>query len=119
MQMLINEKHLLCFNFCNDMPLHFFFTRMIHYQIRKKFPKLKLKDVSDSFWISKMILSLFIYVFKVDDCIRCWDYLMVRGMIRGIPELILGFIDVTYDQLRNFDQDDYGFNFQGHETTLI
>lgn len=109
--MLINEKNLLCFSFCNEMPLHFFMCKLLHYLIRKKFPKLKLKHVSDSLWISKMILSLFIYIFKIDDCIRCWDYLMVRGMIRGIPELILGFIDVTYNQLINFKEEDFGFNF--------
>ncbi|CAD8213508.1 unnamed protein product [Paramecium octaurelia] len=119
MQMLTNEKHLLCFNFCHDMPMHFFFTKLIHHLIRKKFPKLNLKNVNDSLWISKMILSLFIYVFKLDDCIRCWDYLMVRGMIRGIPELILGFIDVTYKQLEQFKEEDYGFNFQGHESSII
>ena len=44
-----------------------------------------------------MILSLFTYVVKMEDCIRCWDYLMVRGMIRGIPELILAYIDATYN----------------------
>ncbi|CAD8125825.1 unnamed protein product [Paramecium sonneborni] len=119
MQMLTNEKHLLCFNFCNEMPLHYFFIKLIHYQIGKKFPKLNIRKVNDSLWISKMILSLFIYVFKLDDCIRCWDYLMVRGMIRGIPELILGFIDVTYKQLEQFKEEDYGFNFQGYETSII
>ncbi|CAK68226.1 unnamed protein product (macronuclear) [Paramecium tetraurelia] len=66
-----------------------------------------------------MILSLFIYVFKLDDCIRSWDYLMVRGMIRGIPELNLGFIDVTNKQLEQFKEEDYGFNFQGQESSII
>ncbi|CAD8173503.1 unnamed protein product [Paramecium pentaurelia] len=119
MQMLINEQHLLCFAFSDDMPLHFFLTNLIHYQIKKKFPKLNLSDISDSFWLSKMILSLFTYVFKMEDCIRCWDYLMVRGMIRGIPELILAFIDATYNQLSKFQEEDFAYNFKGPETTTI
>ncbi|CAK66121.1 unnamed protein product (macronuclear) [Paramecium tetraurelia] len=119
MQMLINEQHLLCFAFSDDMPLHFFLTNLVHHQIRKKFPKLNLSDISDSFWLSKMILSLFTYIFKMEDCIRCWDYLMVRGMIRGIPELILAYIDATYDQLSKFKEEDFAQNFKNPETTTL
>ncbi|CAD8203592.1 unnamed protein product [Paramecium pentaurelia] len=119
MQMLINEQHLLCFAFSDDMPLHSFLTNLIHQQIKKKFPKLNLQNICDSFWLSKMILSLFTYVFKMEDCIRCWDYLMVRGMIRGIPELILAYIDATYNQLSKFHEEDFAQNFKNPETTTI
>ncbi|CAD8110451.1 unnamed protein product [Paramecium primaurelia] len=119
MQMLINEQHLLCFAFSDDMPLHSFLTNLIHQQIKKKFPKLNLQNICDSFWLSKMILSLFTYVFKMEDCIRCWDYLMVRGMIRGIPELILAYIDATYNQLSKFQEEDFAQNFKNPETTTI
>ncbi|CAD8213348.1 unnamed protein product [Paramecium octaurelia] len=119
MQMLINDQHLLCFAFSDDMPLHFFLTNLVHHQIRSKFPYLNLGDISDSFWLSKMILSLFTYVFKMEDCIRCWDYLMVRGMIRGIPELILAYIDATYTQLSKFKEEDFAQNFKNPETTTL
>lgn len=39
-------------------------------------------------------MTLFIYNFKFEDSVRAWDYIITRGALRAIPELILGFISM-------------------------
>jgi len=113
MQLLLSENHLLFFNYADKMPLHSFLVKLTRQEIKYKFPAFhkRLTNISDAFWISKMILSLFLYVFKMDDCTRIWDYLMSRGTIRGIPEIIIGFIEVTLNELMKFNVEDFGINF--------
>jgi hypothetical protein len=54
---------------------------------------LEKNHIDDSLWLTKMIMTAFIYNFKIEDCLRIWDYILVRGALKAFPELILAFID--------------------------
>lgn len=40
---------------------------------------------------------------------------MCRGIIRGVPELILGIIEVLHDDIIKWETEDFGVKFSGYE----
>ena len=40
---------------------------------------------------------------------------MCRGIIRGLPELILGIIEVLHDDIMKWETEDFGLKFSGYE----
>lgn len=46
----------------------------------------------DSVWISKMIMTLFMYNFDLECNVRIWDYIVAKGTIRAIPEIITAIV---------------------------
>jgi hypothetical protein len=97
LSLFLSPKHLLYFLYCENMPLHHFFCCLIHNKVDTYFPDLAANitksKIPDSFWLTKMIMTLFIYNFKIEDSVRAWDYIIVRGALRAIPELLLGFLN--------------------------
>jgi hypothetical protein len=65
--------------------------------LAKNFPKLdthlKRTETPESFWLTKILLSIFLYVLQIQDCMRLWDYFIARGSIKGYLELICGVCD--------------------------
>jgi hypothetical protein len=45
--------------------------------LHKHFIELKYEHC---FWLTKMILTLFLYNFKLELCLRIWDYLIAEGI---------------------------------------
>lgn len=94
--LLLSPKHLLYFLYCPDMPFHHFLAYVTINQVKTFFPKVyetvKREEIHDSFWISKMIISLFLYIMELNNCVRAWDYIIARGAIRALPELIISVI---------------------------
>lgn len=68
------------------------------------FDHLKTSEIPESFWLSKMIFSLFLYVFPIETCLRFWDYIITRGII-GLAELILSVMDGLKDDILSFEME--------------
>lgn len=78
------------------MPLHDLLCYYVKKHLKKHLPLLtaniKKMQIPDSFWITKMIISLFLYVMDLNNCVRVWDYIITRGAIRAMPEVIVALI---------------------------
>lgn len=94
LSLLVDPRYLLYFFYCDGLPLFSFLQYMALKLIEQYFPLLTkhLADTEtpESFWLTKILLSVFLYVFKIQDCIRLWDYFLARGTVKGYLELILG-----------------------------
>lgn len=97
MSLLLSPSHMLYFLYVSPIPLYDILVVIIHNKIHKFFPELstnlKKFSIPDSIWISKMIMTLFLYNFELSDSLRVWDYIISRGAIRAIPEIVLGIIE--------------------------
>ena len=58
-----------------------------------------------------MIMSLFLYNFDIEFNVRIWDYLIARGLIRGIPEIITAIVCENSEILKCGSFEDYGLLF--------
>lgn len=99
--------YLLNLLFKNDLPLLFILEEIILVFIKKRFPKLFnhfiQTDTPNSFWLSKILLSGFVYLFEVRESVLLWDYILIRGTIKGFTELILAMMTVYHDKLIAMD----------------
>jgi hypothetical protein len=39
-----------------------------------------------------MLLSGFVYLFSVRDCVLFWDYILIKGTVKGFTGLILAMM---------------------------
>ena len=117
LSLLLSPKHLLYFLYCPDMPFHNFMAYMITKQVKSYFPEIyktvKSENIPEFFWISKMIISLFLYIIDLNNCVRAWDYIIARGSIQALPELMLGVIDKIQDKLTDVKIEEFASVFQG------
>lgn len=71
--------------------------------IKQKMPKIYLHfektETPSSFWLSKILLSGFVYLFGVRDCVLFWDYIFIRGTVLGYTELILGMLSLFQEEI--------------------
>lgn len=51
-------------------------------------------NISPSIWISKILLSGFVYLFDFLDCVLFWDYVLIKGTVLGYTELILAMVTI-------------------------
>ena len=68
------------------------------------FDHLQTSEIPESFWLAKMIFSLFLYVFPIGTCLRLWDYIIARGII-GLAELILAVMDSLKNDILSFEME--------------
>jgi hypothetical protein len=85
LSLLLSPKHMLYFLYCPAMPFHDLMAYIILQQVKRYFPKVyetvKREQIPETFWISKMIISLFLYIMDLNNCVRVWDYIISRGAI--------------------------------------
>jgi hypothetical protein len=43
-------------------------------------------------WLHKYVLTLFLQTIDLQKCVRLWDYVMLRGAVRALPEIILAMV---------------------------
>ena len=58
-----------------------------------------------------MIISLFLYIMELKNCVRVWDYIISRGSIRALPELMLGVIGKLQTRLENVGFEEFAYVF--------
>ncbi|CAD8176716.1 unnamed protein product [Paramecium pentaurelia] len=104
--------------FKDDLPLLFIMEEIIMNLIQVKLPKVYDHfinyNISPSIWISKILLSGFVYLFDLLDCVLFWDYIFIKGTVLGYTNLIMAMVTIHKDALLTKDEADLStfFNFQ-------
>ena len=66
--------------------------------------------VPDSFWVTKMIMTVFLGVCSIDNCLRLWDYFVGRGLF-GLVELSASLVSSFRNSILNSDLEQIGLLF--------
>ncbi|CAK86518.1 unnamed protein product (macronuclear) [Paramecium tetraurelia] len=104
--------------FQDDLPLLFIMEEIIMKLIQVRLPKVYDHfiqcNISPSIWISKILLSGFVYLFDLLDCVLFWDYIFIKGSVLGYTDLIISMVTIHQDALLTKDEADLSsfFNFQ-------
>ncbi|CAD8181441.1 unnamed protein product [Paramecium octaurelia] len=104
--------------FKEDLPLLFIIEEIIMKLMQKQLPKVynhfMACNISPSIWVSKILLSGFVYLFDLLDCVLLWDYIFIKGTVLGYTDLILAMVTIFQDELLTKDEADLSifFNFQ-------
>lgn len=113
--LLLNSKYLLYGLYSDGLPLCMLYEDIIMQILKVKnnqvFQHIISLNVPNSFWLTKLLMSLFLYVYRLQNCLRIWDYFLARGII-GLLELILGLIHLLCDEILESDIESFGALFQ-------
>jgi hypothetical protein len=98
MILLTSPKFLLYFIYAPDLPMLFMVQYFIKRQMQIRLPKLYVHlyeklETPESFWVTKIILSIFLFSFDIQYCARFWDYFLARGSIKSFVELTISLMD--------------------------
>jgi hypothetical protein len=66
--------------------------------MKKFLPKLyhyfyNVLETPEIFWLTKIILSLFLFSFDIPECTRIWDYFLSRGSLKTFIEITISILD--------------------------
>ena len=77
---MLDQNFLLYFMFHQDLELFQLLEYIFNQELEDSFPHLsehlKLVQIENSFWVTKCFLTLFLYSFKLESCLRIWDYIV-------------------------------------------
>ncbi|KAL4502978.1 hypothetical protein ABPG72_014207 [Tetrahymena utriculariae] len=81
----------------NDLPLlkflEFVAKQILQEQCKELLNFFEQNDIPDSFWLTKWILTLFLYNFPVKICSRFWDYIITNDIF-AIIKLFIPLLNV-------------------------
>ncbi|CAD8116956.1 unnamed protein product [Paramecium sonneborni] len=98
-----HPKFMLYFNYDSKFQLLGFLEFITQKLLLKYQPQLykhlnsQLK-FPESFWLTKIILTLFLYNLQLQYCLRIWDYIIVEGIFY-LPSLIITILDQFQSQI--------------------
>lgn len=114
--LLINPKYLFYFIYCQDFKLLIMLSFYVKTLLIEMNPKLhhhfQEKEVDESFWLNKMLLSMFLSLFSIKESLRFWDYFIANGFI-GLVELVLSILDMLTDKLLSSSFEEILYLFVG------
>ncbi|CAD8097719.1 unnamed protein product [Paramecium sonneborni] len=94
--------------FKEDLPLLFIMEEIIMNLMQIKLPKVYEHfnncNIQPSIWISKILLSGFVYLFDYLDCVLFWDYIFIKGTVLGYTNLIIAMITIHQEALLTKDE---------------
>ncbi|CAD8059454.1 unnamed protein product [Paramecium sonneborni] len=106
-QMMVNPKFMLYYIYTDKMPLVKLLEFICINEIKLKFPDLynhifnKL-EVDNAIWITKLIMTLFLYNFHINNVCRFWDFLLATSIF-DISAIICSLIDINRNQILKMD----------------
>jgi hypothetical protein len=116
LQMLKSPKYFLYFVYVEDLPFLIFLESLIRDLITQHIPKINQHiidiELPNSFWITKIILSLFLYSFKIGTCLRLWDFLLATNIF-GLISLVMAMIECNMVTILQLDLTEFMEWFQG------
>ncbi|CAD8144486.1 unnamed protein product [Paramecium pentaurelia] len=106
-QMMVNPKYLLYYIYSDEMPLvkllEFICINEIKMKIPDLFNHIYLKlEVQNEIWITKLIMTLFLYNFHINNVCRFWDYLLATSIF-DISDIICSLIDLNRYEILNME----------------
>lgn len=105
--MMVNHKYLLYYIYSDEMPLVKLLEFICINEIKMKIPDLfnhiyiKL-EVQNAMWITKLIMTLFLYNFHINNVCRFWDYLLATSIF-DISDIICSLIDLNRNEILNME----------------
>jgi hypothetical protein len=100
------SKYLMIGLFDREMPLLRFIEYVTEEYLVEKLPRVINKfrelEVPNSFWMTKWYMTLFLYNFPVNICLRIWDFFLVEGIF-GIVALIVPIMRIFENDLANME----------------
>lgn len=121
-QLIKSPKFLLYFIYIDKLPLMHFLEKLTSDLLKKYYPKLDARfqeiELTECFWMRKIFLSLFLYSFTLNSCLRLWDYLLATSIF-GAVSLILALVELHYHNLIKMDLMEFMEWFKGFETNDI
>lgn len=90
----------------NDLPLLKFLEYVAKKVLTENCKELieffDQNDIPDSFWLTKWILTLFLYNFPVKICSRFWDYLLTNDIF-SLIKLFIPILDIFKKEFMSHD----------------
>ncbi|CAD8197053.1 unnamed protein product [Paramecium pentaurelia] len=101
--LLSHPKFMLYFNYDSNFQLLGFLEFITQKQLQIHLPQLykhlySQLNYPESFWLTKIILTLFLYNFQLQYCLRFWDYIIVEGIFY-LPSLVIKILDQFQSQI--------------------
>lgn len=95
--LLTHPKFMLYFNYDSNFQLLGFLEFITQKLLQLHLPSLykhlyRQLNYPESFWLTKIILTLFLYNFQLQHCLRFWDYIIVEGIFY-LPSLVIKILD--------------------------
>ncbi|CAK85313.1 unnamed protein product (macronuclear) [Paramecium tetraurelia] len=106
-QMMINPKFLIYYLFSEEIPLLKLLEFICQQEIKFKIPDLhqhiyhKL-EVSNAFWLTKIIMTMFLYNFHLNNVCRFWDFILATNIFQ-ISTIICSFLEIYRNQIFQMD----------------
>ena len=89
---------MIFFIYAEELPFLIFLESFLSVLLAKYLPNIskhfKIIELPNSFWITKIILSLFLYSFKLSDGLRFWDYLLATDIF-SILSVTLALLEIN------------------------
>jgi len=82
---MVNPKFLLYYIYSDQIPLVKLLEFMCEEELKSKLPELyhqiyvKL-EVKNAFWLTKVIMTLFLYNFHLHTVCRFWDFMLATSI---------------------------------------
>lgn len=120
---MVNSNFMLYYVYSDGLPFLLFLEFITKKMMLKHLPVLskylyETIDLPNSFWLTKIFLSLFLYQFKVDHCLRFWDLILSSDIFVSVS-LIVSIMNHFQDQLMRMDLGDIMEWFQNMEHTPL
>ncbi|CAD8135407.1 unnamed protein product [Paramecium pentaurelia] len=106
-QIMLNPKFLIYYLFSEEMPLLKLLEFICQQEIKFKIPDLhnhiyiKL-EVSNAFWLTKIIMTMFLYNFHINNVCRFWDFILATNIFQ-ISAIICSFLEIYRNQIFQMD----------------
>ncbi|CAD8043145.1 unnamed protein product [Paramecium primaurelia] len=106
-QIMLNPKFLIYYLFSEEMPLLKLLEYICQQEIKVKIPDLhnhiyiKL-EVSNAFWLTKIIMTMFLYNFHLNNVCRFWDFILATNIFQ-ISAIICSFLEIYRNQIFQMD----------------
>lgn len=105
--LLTQPDYMLCLLYREGLPLLIALQALVlgyaEMKVKSVIRHFEENDVQPSFWLQKIILSGFAYVFQFADCVLMWDYIIIRGVVKGFMELITAMLLIHESELLGLD----------------
>ncbi|CAD8053391.1 unnamed protein product [Paramecium sonneborni] len=107
-QIMTNPKFLIYYLYSDEMPLLKLLEYICQQEIKFKIPDLynhiynKL-EVSNAFWLTKIIMTLFLYNFHINNVCRFWDFILATNIFQ-ISAIICSFLEINKNHIFKMDE---------------
>ncbi|CAD8061342.1 unnamed protein product [Paramecium sonneborni] len=106
-QIMTNPKFLIYYLYSDEMPLLKLLEYICQQEIKFKLPNLynhiyNRLEVSNAFWLTKIIMTLFLYNFHINNVCRFWDFILATNIFQ-ISAIICSFLEINKNSIYKMD----------------